>query len=333
MLVGLILLGPARPPPKSAQTPAELLEQARAKYAALEYGEVLPLIEALLDREDLSLEQRLEAYRYQGSARAIVLGPREAESSFRLLLRTRLEYELPPDTPPKILSAFKKVQTEELSLATALRDVERRKVIAGLSLLGEPRSPAHGGAPLEFSFRLKDPTSAVETVRVPWRREGEKAWSTLALKRTDSGAWEGALSGEVTASERGFVFEYYVETADAVGVLLTRDSALAPARLPVTAGQLQLKAVKPLPRAAFFTSGGVTVALGIAAGVLGIAFQLKQAEYRAQVPPGATVDAALVQRLRAEGNTLATSTNVVLVAGGVALVTTAVMAPLTEFSE
>lgn len=324
---------PTAPKPENTTPSQEVLRQAQAAYAALDYDQVLPLTEVALGRSDLTLEERLEAYRLQGSARAIVMDPMEAESAFRLLLRARADYELPAGTPPKILSVFRKVQIEERALAQTLQQVERARMIASLTLLGDPASPATGGKPLRFSFRVKDPTGVVDSVRVPFRREGDKAWSSLALQRNEVGSWEGALAGEVTASEKGFTFEYYVETADTQGVLLTRGTSLVPQRLPVTPGFVQVATLKPIHRAVFFVSAAFTAALGLAAGGLALAFQAKQAEYQGATPPGGTVDGALVQRLRGEGNTLATATNATLIAGGVALVITAVEAPFTAFSE
>lgn len=310
-----------------------MLRQAQAAYAALDYDQVLPLTEVALSRTDLTLDERLEAYRLQGSARAIVMDPLEAESAFRLLLRARADYELPAGTPPKILAVFRKVQTEENALASTLQEVERARMIASLSLLGEPATPAQGGRPLRFSFRVKDPMGIVDVVRVPYRREGDKAWSSLALQRSEIGSWDGALAGDVTASEKGFTFEYYVETADPKGVLLTRGTSLVPQRLPVTPGFVQVANFKPIHRTVFFVSAGVTAALGVAAGGLALAFQAKQDEYRGLTAPGATVDGAVVQRLKGEGTTLGTATNATLIAAGVALVVTAVEIPFTAFSE
>lgn len=207
-----------------------------------------PLAEQVLARPDLTLDQKLEAYRLLGSAKAIVEDPAEAEKPFRLLLRARADFDLSAETPPKILAVFRKVQSEERALADQLREVERDRIISGLKLLGEPPNTARGGRPLPLSFRLRDPTSAVEVVRVPYRRQGTPAFSTLALERSAEGDWRGLIPAEFTSDEKGFQMEYYVETADTRGPLLRLGTEKAPLNLTVSAGTIAQ--ARPPPRGA-----------------------------------------------------------------------------------
>ncbi|MCU0694947.1 MAG: hypothetical protein MUC96_00305 [Myxococcaceae bacterium] len=320
--------------PAAAQPPAitngpQALAQLQELYRSLEYDQVIPLAEALLARDDLSQEQRLEVYRLQGSARAIVEDPVDAERPFRLLLRARPDYDLPADTPPKILAVFRKVQTEEKALANQLRDVERARLIANLRLTGEPPREPQGGRPLRFSYRVRDTAGVVETMRLQYRRAGQKAFSSLALERGDDGAWRGVIPGEFTADERGFTLEYVVETADRDGVLLTEGSAAAPRALAIAAGQVPTTAFKPVPRAVFFTSAGVTAALGLAAGATGLAFHGTQAAYRQRA--ALDVTALELEQLASRGEAFALATNVLLVSAAVTLVATLVLWPLTRF--
>jgi len=324
---------PTAPKASSAElklpSPA-LLAKTQELYASLEYDQVIPLSTALLARDNLTIDQRLEAYRLQGCAKAIVEDPVDAEKPFRLLLRVRPDYDLPKDTTPKILSVFRKVQTEEQALANQLREVDRSRIIANMRLVGEPPLEFKGGRPLNLSYRLKDPTGAVEAIRLPYRRQGQKVFSSLALERTEAGDWRGAIPGEFTADERGFILEYYVETADDEGPLLSIGTALLPKTLPITAGALFTERPKPVPRGVFIASAATTGVLGLLGGGLAIWFNISQANYRTMAQ--GQVDGSKLVAAARQGDNLATATNVVLISGGAALLTTIVLSTLTNFS-
>jgi hypothetical protein len=322
--------------PKAAAAAAgdarTVLAKLQSLYGALEYDQVIPLADAFLARTDLLIDQRLEAYRLQGSARAIVEDPVYAEKPFRLLLRARPDYELPGDTPPKILGVFRKVQTEEKALAAQLREVERARIVGNLKLVGEPPSEVKGGRPLPFSFRLRDQTGAVETIRVPYRRSGSKAFSSVALSRAEDGTWAGLVPAEFTADERGFTLEYYVETSDAQGPLLSLGDAALPRSVHVLPGLVEVRSVKPIPRWAFWT--GVTATGVVGAAALGLRLWLfsAQAQYTA-LASNSPVDGRKLVAMQRRGDAVATSLNVSLVALGVVAVATGVMAPLTQFQD
>ncbi|MFO0598412.1 MAG: hypothetical protein U0228_24110 [Myxococcaceae bacterium] len=313
-----------------AATPASLVAQLNQLYESLEYERVLPFAEACLQRSDLPLTDQLEVYRLLGSAKAIVEDPVDAEKPFRLLLRARPEYDLPAATPPKILAVFRKVQTEERALAGKLREVERERVIASLKLLDELPGETRGGRPLRFSLRLRDPGSAVETVKVAYRRAGEKAYSTLALQRGEEGDWRGAIPGDFTATSSGFPLEYYVETADRAGPLLTVGAERLPKTIAVAPGLVETR-FKPIHPAVTVTTLVLTALAGLAAGAFALSFNLAQADYRRYTANGATVAGSeLVARART-GQTLAYGVDASLVALGVGVVANAILLPLTDF--
>jgi hypothetical protein len=343
---GAALAGKRAPPAKGAPEPAtpsrsapavsitsvtEAMARLEALYTSLEYDQVIPLADALLARDDLSAQQRLDAYRLQGSARAIVEDPVDAERPFRLLLRARPDYELPPETPPKILAVFRKVQSEEQALASQLRVVERGRLIANLTLTAGPLQDLKGGRPIPFAFRLRDTAGVVASVRVEYRRAGQPAFASLPLERADSGEWRGSVPGELTASEAPYTLEYLVETADAAGPLLVLGSRAAPLTLPVAAGQVPRAVFKPVPRAVFWPTIGVTAALGVATGVTGFLFNREQASYAQATRSMMLVQAAALAEQARRGESLASTTNALLVATAVSLVAVLVLLPLTRF--
>jgi hypothetical protein len=323
------------PPKPSVAMPVdgkEALQLLETLYKTLEYDQVIPLADALLAREDLSTAQRLEVYRLQGSARAIVEDPIDAERPFRLLLRARPDYDLPSDTPPKILAVFRKVQTEEKALAAQLKEVERTRVIQNLRLSGEPAKEAVGGRPIRYAYRLRDTAGAVESIRVQYRRAGQKAYSSLALERSEDGEWRGLIPGEFTADPSGFTLEYVTETSDREGPLLTLGTAERPLMLQVSAGAVPVQAFKPVPKSVFFTSVGVTVALGAATGVMALLLNREQTSFNQAVRVPNADGALLAEQIR-RGDTYALSTNVLLIASGIALAATLILLPLTRFFE
>ncbi len=319
------------PSPVMAQTTAEALTELERLYRTLEYDQVLPLADALLARPGLSAPERREALRLLGCAKAIVQDPVDAERPFRLLLRSEPAFDLPPDTPPKILAVFRKVQSEEQALALQLKGVERAKLIANLRIQGEPPKELLGGRPIRFSYRLRDTAGVVESVRVIYRRAQQKAFSSLALERSDDGEWRGTIPGEFTAGAEAFQLEYVTQTGDAEGPLLELGSERAPLTLSVLPGTVPVKAFKPLPPPVFVTAASFTAASGLAAIVMGVLLNREQTSFDRLALAGAA-GASLGPQI-ARGQAFATATNVLMISTAVLAAGTLMLLPFTRFSE
>lgn len=244
------------------------LAEAKALFEQLEYDRVVPIATAILAREDANIEQRLDAYMLQGSSLAIIGDSVEAEKPFRFLLRGRPDFEMTPETSPKILAVFRKVQVEEKAIAAQMRELERARMVKALQLGGEHPTRAAGGRELPFEYTLRDPFAVVEEVKVSYRRRGEPSYSTLALKRDDVGMWRASLPPAWTASESGFVLEYYLTTADARGTpLLTVAAAQQPMTASVEAGVVE-EGEELYEKPWFWVAAGATVVLSGVAGVV-----------------------------------------------------------------
>ena len=78
----------------------------------------------------------------------------------------------------------------------------------------------------------------MDQFQVNYRRQGEKSFSSLALKQESNGEWTGDITGEWTENEDGFVMEYQLITTDAVGEKLislgTQESPLTVNMAPGT---------------------------------------------------------------------------------------------------
>ncbi|MFC1609785.1 hypothetical protein ACFL6C_02395 [Myxococcota bacterium] len=265
--------GPGKTPDKAGLDPetstTKLHEKAQALYDALEYEAVIPVTEAVLARKDATIEMRLDAYLLQGSSLAIVGDPIEAEKPFRFLLRGRPDYDMAAETPPKILAVFRKVQVEERTIVQQMHELERARIIRELQLEADVPAEATGGLPLVFSYRLRDPGRAVQSMNVHYRRTAAEPFSALALQIDDSGSWQGELPGEWTENDDGFTLQYFVTTQDAAGSeLVSVGGATSPLNLQVEAGTVA--GARPIYTSEWFwiAAAGVAVAAGIGGWVL-----------------------------------------------------------------
>jgi len=320
----------AQPDPNA--TAETLLRQGQKLYKEMEFERAIPLANAALARPEITPNQKLDAYVLQGSCYAIIGETLEAEKAFRMLLRGRPEYDLPADTAPKILSLFRKVQTEERSIRDQLRALEAENTVKGLKLLGNHPTEAPGGRPLQFGYRLQDPTAAVDTMRVMYRRQSESAYAFVAMKRDAEGVWRGAVPAEWTASESGFTAEFYVLTAGPLGELLRDGSAAKPFAVKVSAGSANRKAPPPLPLWSFVAATGVTGLIGLGAAGSGIAFALVQNQYRTVAGATPEVDGRALRSIGDSGENLALSTNVLMIAAAAAALVAGGMAPFTNWT-
>lgn len=270
-------------PDPATLSPEESLRLAREHYNDLDFDRVVPYADAVIANQSVSAELQLDAYVLKGSALAIIGDPVEAETPFRLLLRSRPGFEFPPETAPKIVSVFRKVQAEERAIGQQLVALQRERVMKSLELSGEHPSAVVGGTPVVFTYVLKDPLRGVEAVSVRYRKAGERAYSSLALKSDGNDGWSGAIPADWTTNDAGFVLEYYFESKDSVGPLLVVGSAAEPRSAQVSPGAPDRSSPPPLPLWSFvtaaFTAGAVTiVAGGLAAAT--IAAQLDYWSYR-----------------------------------------------------
>lgn len=335
-------VAPAQPPQSppaaaslAAQSTTALLEKAQAAYSNQDYDQAVPLAEEVLRRPDVPTEQKLDAYRLLGSSNAILADPQLAERSFRLLLRLKPDFALPVDTSPKIAGVFRKVQAEESALADQVATMGRARLVEQLELAGDLPRRAFGGYPIAISLRLKDPTGAVEAVRLPYRRTGQGEYSSVALARMPDGSWQGRVPGEATANPDGMKLEYFLETADRRGPLLQVGSPARPLTVDVTAGAKVRERPPPVPRAAFWTALGATLAVGAAGGGVGLVTRSKQDQYSALAASARSTPVAASQftRMGAEGDRLASATNVLLVVTAAFAVATGVLVPFVNWDD
>jgi len=245
-----------------------VLQEARRLFDQLEYDRVLPVARQVLARPDATLQQKLDAYLLEGSCLAIIGDPVEAEQPFRLLLRARPGFDLPQDTPPKILAVFRKVQSEEQVIHEQMRAFERQQIIESISFDGSIPTWSRGGTPLPIEMTIRDPRGAVKEVNLHYRRAGEDRYSILAMK-VCSGGWCAEIPSSWTENDHDFLLQCWISVSDVEGrELLTNGSADAPLTVQMNAGRLQSNT--PVYEAWWFWTiiGVVVVGAGTTAAVL-----------------------------------------------------------------
>lgn len=324
--------------PEAQSSPAQVLAQMQALYNALEYEEVVAIGEQFTKRADLKLETLLEGYRLLASAICVVRDPSEAKNIFRLLLeaadKQRKKYELPPETPPKILDVFRVVQSRFEQEKRIIEQVERQSVVESIVIAGGPPDNARGGRPISFRYRIKDPKSAIDTVRVAYRKQGERVFNALAMSRDDSGEWSARLGGEVTASSSPFNLEYYVVAADSRGDLKAEATEASPRSLAVAAGQVEGVSLRVVPKGVFFTGAGFTVAAAALGVVFGLLMNSTQAHYNRLTGDQVGVEGRLLRQLDEQGTAYATGANISFAtAGGLGVATGILGLFFTKFSD
>ena len=198
-------------------SPKALLDQAKTLFEDMEYDAVIPQAEKVIAHPNSTTNEKLDAYLLMGSSLVIVGNQVDAEIPFRSVLRISPNHSLPTSESPKILSVFNMVKQEEQAILDQTRAMELSMLLQQMSIIGNVEQNQTGGIPLEFSYRIRDPRGMVDHFQVNYRRQGEKNYSSLALSQDNSGDWLGAVTGEWTENDDGFVMEYQLVTTDSLG--------------------------------------------------------------------------------------------------------------------
>ncbi len=240
-IIVLLTLSSWAPTPLFAQSKAEtLLTEAKALFEDMEYDAVIPKAEAVVEDPDSTTQQKLDAYLLKGSSLVIIGNSVDASIPFRSVLRISPNHELPPNESPKIVSVFNLVKQEEQAIRDQTRAIELAMLLQQMSIIGNIDKNQTGGVPVEFSYQIRDPRGLVEQFQVNYRRQGEKNYSSLALKQEESGTWTGDITGEWTENEDGFIMEYQLVTTDSVGEkLISLGTQNEPLQLTMAPGTVE----------------------------------------------------------------------------------------------
>jgi hypothetical protein len=193
---------------------------------------------AALERPEIKDPQRVQAYTQLGAAYAVVGDVTEAERPYRLLLRLRPDHDMGPETPPKIMAVFRKVQAEENQIRAAVRDAQRRNLVQSLEVRVEAPERHVGGRPLVVRAHVTDPQRGVESLVLEHRTSPGGPFSTAPFRVTPQGQ-EVTFTGAQTATDKPVRLEYVVVARDKEGeALVTVGTQAEPRAVEVAAGQV-----------------------------------------------------------------------------------------------
>lgn len=329
LLAMVLAAGPARGTQPAAPAPmptdkAGLLQQLAAQLEGLDYKDAARVSEALLARDDLTEDERIDVQLARGRILSVIADTTEAEPMFRLVLRARPDFDLPSDTPPRVLAVFRKVQVEERQAAAQLARAARQRLMAGVDFEFRRPERVAGGQPLVIELRVRDALGAVDQVRVLWRT-APGGFATIPLTRV-GGQWKGVISASDLASESGLTLEYAFEAADAVGVLKRSPAELERAhRVLVDQGLVTTR--KPVSVGAFAISASVSGAALVASGALWLVANLLSLQFTAP----RTIETRDFLNQQQAGRNVTVAAVTVSITALVGLMTTLVLVPLTSF--
>lgn len=219
-------------------TVEELLHVASDAFVSLDYEVSLAHATAALLKPGITDAQRVTAYQLQAGSHAVMGQQLDAQKEYRLLLRLRPDFQLPPETPPKILAAWNVVHAEEELIRRTVRQAERERIVNAISL--DVAVPQHhpGGHPLDVSVTMKDPYAGVRQLVFAYRTDPSAGFATLPLE-ADGDRFTARVAPSLTASPGGLRMEYAVIARDADGeVLASAGTESGPRIITITPGQV-----------------------------------------------------------------------------------------------
>jgi hypothetical protein len=241
-----------------------LLEKADAACRTLDYDVCGELATTALSRPEATADQQAVGYTLQAGAFAVQGQTVEAERPYRLLLRIKPDFDLPKDTPPKILAVFRKVQAEENEIRQAVKEAERKKLVESIKLKVEAPTAHKGGIPLDIRADVTDPLKGVQSVVLEYRMGSAGAFATLPFQVTPKGH-VATFSAAQTSTDQALKLEYRVVLKDGTGETLATSATWdQPATVAMAAGQVSGPPFWKQPRFWLVAGSGTGVLAGAA---------------------------------------------------------------------
>jgi hypothetical protein len=199
------------------------LARARELYDDLQYEEAATTLQRAIEYSSNCRWDLAEIYRLKAFVDA-VNGERErCHRDFEIFLALSPDYEMPPDTPPKIRKCFEDAKEVAPSRRT-------------LGLDHEAPRETQPSAPVSIKVKVTDPLRLVDQVKVYFRREGVKVFTVVSARADDNVSIViPALS--VPPDPQGYKMEYVVRAVDRWdGVLGEAGNSRKPLTFAVTPG-------------------------------------------------------------------------------------------------
>ena len=235
-LVGVGEMG-TQEPSKTLMPTEVVFRQADALRAEIEYDKIIPLMQNLLERRDLSQADILAALGRLAGAYFIIGKTETAKQAYLRILKVDPNYVLVKGSAPKEVKFFGKVKREYTQFQAQQDQRRRDQQLKESGIVGVLEQPQIRGEPIPFRYRLNDPFNLMTTFQVHYRKAGEINNYSLPLKPSSEGFWLGSIPGEWSAAERDYRLEYFLLTHDVAGeALLAQGSATHPLMVSVVKG-------------------------------------------------------------------------------------------------
>jgi len=206
-----------------------LLTRAERQVEAGELEAAVGSLQELLDEQNLTDAQLVEAYRLLGLSRLYLGDEDGARAAYEKLLQAQPDYALPRSAPPKIQQLYARIR----------QDIRKRRVLP-VTLEFEPLPDTLGGAAVVANARIEAlPLGA--RGKLFHRRVGAQAYSSVDFARLpgEPDRYTATLPAySVPIEERAYQVEYYLEVVDAAQRRLAgRGDAYSPLTLQVRGAQ------------------------------------------------------------------------------------------------
>lgn len=201
------------------------LARAREQYDDLQFEDAAQTLQRALEYADNCRWDLAEIYRLKGFVDAVNNERERCHRDFEIFLALNPDYNMPPDTPPKIRNCYEDAR----AVAPARRS---------LGMAHEAPTEVPPNAPVSLRIRVTDPLRLVDQVKIYFRREGVKVFTVVSARADDNVSIViPALS--VPAAEEGYKMEYIVRAVDRWdGVLSEEGSTRRPLTFSVAPGSV-----------------------------------------------------------------------------------------------
>lgn len=198
----------------------------------------------------------------------------EAGTVFQEILEEDIKANPPFDVEPKFQFLVDGSRASLIEAQRAKAEAEHAKKVARIELELSGTPNVKGGNRVFFDVRLTDPDAVVKSMRVNFRKQGEREYYALPVRKKSEAWWRGEVPGTYTRSSTGMKVEWFLTLSDEQGDALktagTRDKPHVLDVLPGSAIAEDLKANERLPQYGrlFFAVGAP---LALTAGTFAVA--------------------------------------------------------------
>jgi hypothetical protein len=199
------------------------LARARELYEELQFDEAASTLQRAIEYSNNCRWDLGEIYRLKAFVDAVNAERERCHRDFEIFLALTPDYEMPPDTPPKIKTCFEDAKM----VAPSRRE---------LNLEHEVAKEVQPNAPVPLKVKVIDPLRLVDQVKVYFRREGVKVF-TVVSARADDNVSIVIPALAVPADPEGYKMEYLVRAVDRWdGVLVEQGAPRRPLSFHVQPG-------------------------------------------------------------------------------------------------